>query len=75
MTPLFFSSGPSSKSLQLQSFPYDSSCADTSCVQDELESSHQSAESIAGQRMSGKNSVVCFSNVKIGPQILKIYVL
>ena len=39
-------------------------------MQDELESSHQSAESIAGQRMSGKNSVVCFSNVKIGPQIL-----
>ena len=38
-------------------------------MQDELESSHQSAESIAGQRMSGKNSV-CFSNVKIGPQIL-----
>ena len=74
---IFFSfSGPSSKFLELQSLSYDSNCTDTSCVNDELEgSSHQSAESIAGQRMSGENSVLCFSNVKIGPQILTIYVL
>ena len=43
----FFSfSGPSSKSLELQSLSYDSSCTDTSCVNDELEgSSHQYTES------------------------------
>ena len=47
MTPLFFSFlGPSSKSLELQSLSYDSSCTDTSCVNDELEgSSDQYTES------------------------------
>ena len=42
----FFFLGPSSKSLELQSLSNDSSCTDTSCVNDELEgSSDQYTES------------------------------
>ena len=42
----FAFSGPSSESLELQSLSYDSSCTDTSCVNDELEgSSDQYTES------------------------------